>query len=193
MTSRRYSIRRVDPIWDFREYDRGDWSPGRPLWVRVLWALISRVVFESGGVPFYRVKCFLLRCFGATVGERVVIKPNVRIKFPWRLIVADDVWIGQDVWIDNLETVSIGSQCCLSQGVYLCTGSHEFRRSDFRLQCRAIHLDHHVWVCAQAILLPGVKIPAGSLVGAGEVVSPQEIDPGEKSIDSRHSSHSSSA
>ena len=65
----------------------------------------------------------LLRAFGADVGRRVLIRHGVRVQWPWKLSVADDVWIGEDAWIINLEPVVIGSDVCVSQGAMLCTGS----------------------------------------------------------------------
>ena len=177
--TKRSAVFRVSPVWDFRHYSHGDWTPGAGIVRRSIWAVISASVFESGWVPFYGLKRWLLRCFGARVGQRVVIKPHVRIKFPWRLSIEDDVWIGQGVWIDNLANVSIGRQCCLSQGVYLCTGSHDFRRRDFELRCRPIELQHHVWCCARATVLPGTVIPEGSVVAAGSVVEPNSIAPAQ--------------
>ena len=32
------------------------------------------------------------------------------------LLSGDDSWIGEDVWIDNLATFTIGANCCISQG-----------------------------------------------------------------------------
>jgi len=67
----------------------------------------------------------ILRWFGAKIGQGVRIKTGVRVKFPWRLIIQDFVWIGEDAWLDNLDLITIESHCCISQGVYLCTGNHD--------------------------------------------------------------------
>ena len=70
----------------------------------------------------------MLTMFGARIGANVVLKPNIRVKFPWRLRIDDNSWVGQDVWIDNLAQVDIGSDTCISQGAYLCTGSHDWSK-----------------------------------------------------------------
>jgi len=43
------------------------------------------------------------------------------MKFPWRLTVGENVWVGEGLWIDNLDEVYLGANCCISQGAYLCT------------------------------------------------------------------------
>jgi putative colanic acid biosynthesis acetyltransferase WcaF len=52
----------------------------------------------------------------AKIGKRVQIKSSLRAKFPWRLEVGDHSWLGENVLIDNLDMVSIGANCCISQG-----------------------------------------------------------------------------
>ena len=139
--------------------------------VRVLWYVTSICLFESACCPLYGVKRWLLRCFGATIGAGVVIKPRVRIKFPWNLQIGDHTWIGEDVWIDNLAAVQIGSNACVSQGVYLCTGSHDSRQVTFDLIVEPIVIEDEAWVAARSMLLPGVNITNGVLVAAGSVVT----------------------
>ena len=152
-------------------YRQGDYQPGRGAIVRGLWYLVSLMLFESGWFPFFKIKVALLRIFGAKLGQRIVIKPHVRIKFPWRLSARDDVWIGQGVWIDNLAEVTLGGDCCLSQGVYLCTGSHNHRKPSFDLLTSPIRVEEGSWICARATILPGVSIGRGALVAAGSVVT----------------------
>ena len=116
------------------------------------------------------VKARLLRLFGARIGRGLVIKPHVRIKYPWRLAVGDHCWIGEGVWIDNLADVTLGSHVCLSQGAYLCTGSHDHRRRTFDLITRPIRVEDGAWVAARTTLLPGVTVGANALVAGGSVV-----------------------
>lgn len=108
--------------------------------------------------------------FGARVGTGVVIKPHVRVKFPWRLSVGDHSWIGEGVWIDNLDEVSIGSHCCISQGAYLCTGNHRWDRGSFNLETTPIRIEDQSWVGAGACIGPGVTIAEGSVVTLGSRV-----------------------
>ncbi len=116
-------------------------------------------------------RVFLLRAFGASIGRSVVIKPGVRVKFPWRLEIGDYCWIGEDVWIDNLARVTINANCCLSQGSYLCTGSHDWTDPAFSLIMRPITIAEGVWLCAKSVVGPGVSIDAGAVLGLGAVAT----------------------
>lgn len=152
------------------DYDNSSFVPGRGFVVRAIWYYVSLLVFESGWFPISGPKRFLLRFFGAKIGRGVVIKPNVRIKYPWRLSVGDHSWLGQDVWIDNLAQVTIGSDVCLSQGVYVCTGSHAHKSALFELITNPIVVEDGAWIAAKSVLLPGAFVRTGVVVAAGEVV-----------------------
>ncbi len=149
-----------------REYD-----PGRGLLVRTIWYYVSLLVFEGGWFPFHGLKVLLLRRFGAKLGTGVRIKPQVRIKYPWRLTVGDHCWIGQEVWIDNLADVELGNHVCLSQRVYLCTGSHDHRSPGFELITGPIRVENGAWLGAGCLIVCGITIAANSLVAGGSVVT----------------------
>lgn len=155
---------------DLSDYTVGDFKPGRGKLTQILWYYCSLLVFESGWLPVHGLKCAMLRWFGATVGRGVVIKPNVRIKYPWRLSIGDFVWIGQAAWIDNLAEVTIGSHACLSQGVYLCTGSHNAHSAGFELKTEPITIGDGAWVAARTMVLQGVTFGPNSMAAAGSVV-----------------------
>lgn len=135
-----------------------------------LWYLFSKLVFERSWFIHYGLKCWLLRRFGGSIGYGVVIKPGVKVKYPWRLNIGDHVWIGEDTWIDNLDVVTIGTNVCISQGVYLCTGAHDFSRKTFDLITKPIVVEHGAWIAARATILPGVTVGVGALCAAGSVV-----------------------
>lgn len=155
---------------DLSLYDNSDFDRGVPRWKEALWVLAS-VLFFRTPLPFpSELRAALLRAFGAKVGRAVVIRENVNISMPWRLTLGDHVWIGEDVGILSLAQVTIGSNVCISQRAYLCTGSHDHRRDDFKLITRAITLHDGCWVAAAAFVGPGVEIGAGAVVAAGSVV-----------------------
>jgi len=130
------------------------------------------MVFFMSGVPYpNRLKTFLLRLFGAQVGRGVHIKPRVNIKYPWFLIIGDFTWIGESVWIDNLATVQIGSNVCLSQGAYLCTGNHDYTKTAFDLILEPITIEDGVWIGARAVIGPNVTLGNHSVVTAGSVIT----------------------
>jgi putative colanic acid biosynthesis acetyltransferase WcaF len=114
-------------------------------------------------------KCSLLRWFGAKVGIGVNIKPGVKIKFPWRLVVGDFVWLGENCWIDNVAMVTIDSHVCLSQDVYLCTGNHDWSSPSFELKDKPIHIESECWIAARAVIGPGVTVGRGAVLGLGSV------------------------
>jgi len=155
---------------DLGTYSNPKYDPGRGLLVRTLWYYVSLLLFEGGWFPLSGVKKWLLQCFGAQIGKGLVIKPHVRIKYPWRLTVGDHCWIGQEVWIDNLADVELGSHVCLSQRVYLCTGSHDHRSPGFELITKPIRIGNGAWIGAGSLVVCGITIGANALVAGGSVV-----------------------
>ncbi|MEJ7709655.1 MAG: WcaF family extracellular polysaccharide biosynthesis acetyltransferase [Pyrinomonadaceae bacterium] len=132
---------------------------------------MQRAFFKTY-IPFPTVcKRWLLVAFGATVGRNVTIKPDVNIKFPWFLEVGSNVWIGESVWIDNLANVKIGDNVCLSQGSYLLTGNHNYKKETFDLIVGSIHIEEGVWVGARAIICPGVNLRSHSVISVGSVMN----------------------
>ncbi|MDM9379611.1 WcaF family extracellular polysaccharide biosynthesis acetyltransferase [Chlorogloeopsis sp. ULAP01] len=150
-------------------YTLGTYTPGAPYWKQLLWYFIGSSLLQSHILVFSAFKVWLLRIFGAQIGKNVRIKPGVRVKFPWRLTVGDHVWIGEDVWIDNLASVIIESHVCLSQGVYLCTGNHDWSHADFKLITAPIHIQQSSWIASKGVIGPGVTVGHGAVLTLGGV------------------------
>jgi putative colanic acid biosynthesis acetyltransferase WcaF len=152
------------------EFQNPEFSRGRPLTVEAVWLLVQ-FLFIASWIPGSRHRRILLRLFGARIGEGVILKPGVRVKFPWRLVIGDYTWIGEDVWIDNLATVSIGSNCCISQGVYICTGNHDWQKKTFDLVTKEVSIGDGAWIAARCVLAPGVRIGKGAVLGLASVAT----------------------
>ncbi len=141
---------------DLSKYDNSWYKPGL-LWKRFLWYGVNSFIFNSSLFPFYGLKVFLLKVFGAKMGKNVFIKPYVNIKYPWMLETGDNIWIGEKVWIDNLTKLSIGNNVCLSQGCMLISGNHDYNSVIFDLIVKEIVLEDGVWIGAKATVCGGVN------------------------------------
>lgn len=151
-----------------RGFTGAGYTKGRALPIQALWFATMHLVFVKWWFPA-RLRPAVLRAFGARVGRRVLIRHAVRVQWPWKLDVGDDVWIGEGAWLINLEPISIGSDVCVSQGAMLCTGSHQRRSETFEFDNAPIRLEPGCWVAAQAIVLRGVTVGHGAVIGAGAV------------------------
>ncbi|SDS14481.1 WcaF family extracellular polysaccharide biosynthesis acetyltransferase [Winogradskyella sediminis] len=155
---------------DLSTYNNSWYQPGGKV-KRLLWYYISWLCFEGGWNISSTLKVFLLKCFGAQIGRGVVIKPKVTIKYPWRLIIKDHCWIGESVWIDNLDMVTIESHVCISQGALLLCGNHNYKSPSFDLMVAPIYLKEGSWVGAKASVAPGVTLQSHAVLTMGSVAT----------------------
>ena len=153
---------------DLSSFDASAYDRGRSKLWQILWFSFSFLVFQKFWFP-NRLRSKALRIFGAKIGQRVFIRHDVRIMWPWKLEVGDDCWIGEGARFINLERIQIGSDVCISQEAMLCTGSHDHRVSDFPYRNSPITISNGVWIAARATVLPGVNVGAQSVVAAHEV------------------------
>jgi putative colanic acid biosynthesis acetyltransferase WcaF len=72
---------------------------------------------------FYAWRRFALRLFGARIGKDVLIRPGVRVTYPWKLVVGDNCWIGDGVRLYNIDEITLGDHTVVSQDAYLCSGT----------------------------------------------------------------------
>lgn len=152
------------------QYNNSSYQPGNKF-KKTLWYFVNMFVFKTM-FPFPSgLKVKILRIFDAKIGSGVIIKPNVNIKYPWFLTLGDNCWVGEGVWIDNLTDVMIGNDVCISQGAYLLTGSHNYKKETFDLIIQSIVLEDGVWIGANATVSPGVTCKSHSILAVGSVAT----------------------
>lgn len=138
--------------------------------VKLIWDFFGKPLFSSYLPGTYWRKLILI-IFGAKIGKGGKIKTNIKISEPWHLSIGDYCWIGENVWIDNLALVRIGNRVCISQGVYLCTGNHNYKKELFNLILKKIVIEDDCWIAAKSIIAPGSILKRGSVSCLGTVVS----------------------
>lgn len=148
-----------------------DWyNPGSPV-KRALWYFANIVFLLNPYNPFSKLKVFVLKMFGAKIGSGVVIKQRVNVKYPWKLTVGKNVWIGEQVWIDNLGEVVIDDNACVSQGAMLLCGNHNYKKSSFDLIVQNIKIEEGAWVGAKSVVCPGVTCKSHSILTVGSMAT----------------------
>ncbi|NRD23227.1 colanic acid biosynthesis acetyltransferase WcaF [Winogradskyella litoriviva] len=155
---------------DLSKYENSWYNPGSKI-KRLLWYFVSWFFFEGGWNISSGLKVFLLKRFGAKIGNGVVIKPKVTIKYPWKLSIGNHCWIGESVWIDNLDQVKLEDNVCISQGALLICGNHNYKISSFDLFVAPIYLKEGSWVGAKSIVAPGVTIENHAILSLGSVAT----------------------
>lgn len=138
---------------------------------QIAWYIVNVLFFKNPLHLSSSLKRGLLRMFGAQLGKGVVIKPSVNIKFPWKLKIGDHSWIGEEVWIDNLDDIVIGNNVALSQGCLLLSGSHDHRKETFDFLSAPIVLEDGVWICARAVVLGGTTCGSHSMLTANSTTN----------------------
>jgi putative colanic acid biosynthesis acetyltransferase WcaF len=156
---------------DLSRYNNEWFDEGAGILKRSFWFIINALFFINPLNPISSIKVRLLRLFGAQIGKGVVIKPGVNIKYPWKLQVGNYTWIGEKVWIDNLDQTIIGSNCCLSQGAMLLNGNHNYKKQTFDLMVNPIILEDGVWIGAKSVVTGGVTCYSLSVLAVQSVAS----------------------
>lgn len=136
----------------------------------LLWQLVQATLFGMSPQPFYAWRRTLLRLFGAKVGSEVRVRPTARVTYPWKVQIGEWSWIGDHVELYSLDCITIGCHVVVSQGSYLCTGSHDHRDVSFSYKNSPIVLEDQTWIASDVFVGPGVTVGRAAVVGARSTV-----------------------
>ncbi len=110
------------------------------------------------------------------IGNNCLIRDGVRIQGgAGTLNIGDYFSINHNSSITFNGDLEIGNYVMIGPGVTITSGGHSFNnREIMRFQedtYGKIVIEDDVWIGANAIILPGVKVSRGTVVGAGAVVT----------------------
>jgi putative colanic acid biosynthesis acetyltransferase WcaF len=156
---------------DLSRYTAGQLDRGAGPVKEACWVIVNLLLFQLCPLKLSGLKCFVLRLFGAKVGRRVEIKPQVKITFPWKLTLGHHVWLGEECWLLNLGPLTIGDNVCISQRAFVCTGNHNYKSPRFDLIIAPIRIEDGAWIGAGAFVGPGVTVGSHAVLMAGSVAT----------------------
>jgi len=146
-----------------------------PAWKVYAWGAAELLFVSNPWQISSRLRRAVLVAFGARIGRGVLLRPRLRVRFPWKLSIGDRSWIGEDVWLHNQDQLAIGSDAVISQGTFITTGSHAHRR-DMALITKPVTVADGAWITARCIVLGGTRIGRNAVVTPGTVVSGEVPD-----------------
>jgi putative colanic acid biosynthesis acetyltransferase WcaF len=155
-------------VIDLARAGKGNYVARRGKLVQAVWYVVETCVLDNRLLPFSALRATLLRLFGAKIGRGCRLVHPMRVKAPWNLAMGDHCWIGVDVWIYNQAPVTIGSNVCLSQGTFVCAGSHEMR-TNMDLHVEPVVICDGAWISSKCVVQMGVTI------GRSAVVTPLSV------------------
>jgi putative colanic acid biosynthesis acetyltransferase WcaF len=155
---------------DLSRFRIPDGARGRPAWFVQLWWTFEAVFVRPTPQVLYAWRRLALRLFGAKIGTRVLIRPGVRVTFPWNLVIGDYCWIGDGATLYSIGRIIVGDHTVVSQEAYLCAATHDHAELSFPLIVSPIVIEPECWIAARAFVGPGVTMGRGAVVGAGSVV-----------------------
>lgn len=154
--------------------ERGAWD--RPAPVIYLWGIMELLFVSNPWQISSSLRVRVLRLFGADIGQGVVFRPRTRVKFPWKLHIGNDCWIGEGVWFHNQDHIHVGSNVVISQDSMLTTGSHR-HREDMGLITSPIHVEDGAWITSRCLVLGGRRIGRSAIIRPMTVVD-EDVEAG---------------
>lgn len=139
---------------------------GRSAVMVQLWWLVQATLFRCSPQFMFGWRCWLLKLFGAQVGKAARIRPSVKITYPWKVVIGNHVWIGDDVVLYSLGEIEIGDHAVVSQRSYLCAASHDYTQPDFPIYQKKVSIGAQAWLATDVFVAPGITIGFGAIVGA---------------------------
>ncbi|MGH1359554.1 MAG: putative colanic acid biosynthesis acetyltransferase [Burkholderiaceae bacterium] len=149
---------------------RQDALSRRNVMARAAWSAVWMLLFRPSPRPMHRWRCWLLRLFGAQIGDSVRIYQTTRIWAPWNLEMHDGSCLGDYVDCYNVARITLARKAVVSQYSYLCAASRDYRDPALPLIKAPITIGKHAWVTADVFVGPGVAIGAGAVITARSTV-----------------------
>ena len=155
---------------ELKQFSLPQYFRGRSAITVQLWWLIQPTLFAMSPQFMYGWRRFLLRCFGANIGNNVIVRPTARITYPWKLSIGDFSWIGDHAELYTLGEIEIGSNVVISQKCYLCAASHDYQKPSFDIYAQKITIKDEAWLATDVFVAPGITIAKGAVIGARSTV-----------------------
>lgn len=142
---------------------------------------IRHYVFEwelagkAGGLLL--VNFIFQRIFRINSGIKFSVNFTSKIAYPSRIkLHKDKITVGSFVlsgncYLQGYNGIEIGKNFLFAPGIKLISSNHDSNNVEKSINNKPIIIGNNVWIGANAVILPGVKLGNHCVVGAGSVVT----------------------
>lgn len=131
-----------------------------------------------GGKSRIGTGCRIVRPWRLNAGKRIQLEHQVYIKIVSEeasINMGNEVFIGCGVVLDILDSLSLGNHVLIAPGCFI-TDHHHKRGAHDRIAAQGcesapVVIEDDVWLGANAVVLPGIRIGKGAVIGANAVVT----------------------
>jgi putative colanic acid biosynthesis acetyltransferase WcaF len=137
---------------------------------RLAWATAWVLLASWTPAPLHRWRVLLLQVAGANVHSSAHVYSSVRVWYPRNLEMAAHACLGPKVNCYNMAPIQLGVRAVVSQGAYLCAGTHDIDDRNHQLVTKPIRIGDDAWIAAEAFVGPGVAVGDRAVLGARGVL-----------------------
>ncbi len=129
------------------------------------------IITWAGLVPSHLFRLIIYKLAGVKIGKGSRIHIGARFFDPKNIHIGQDSIIGDHVFLDGRDKLTIGDHVDIASEVMILNSEHDINSEDFHALTASVEIGDYVFIGPRVIILPGVKIGKGAVVGAGAVVT----------------------
>lgn len=129
------------------------------------------VLTVVGNIPFFSIRRAAYALSGLKIGRGSTVHMWARFYDPRNITIGEDTIIGDNVFLDGRDEITIGSHVDIASQVLIYNSQHDINSSGFEAVNGKVIIGDYVFIGPRVTILQGVNIGKGAIVAAGAVVT----------------------
>ena len=121
-------------------------------------------------IPSWAIRKLFYRAFGMKIGKGSRINQRAYVFKPWKISIGENTMINSFALLDGRGGLTIGDNVSVSMRAILYSASHKSYSDTFEYYEKATTIGNCVWICVNAVILPGTQVADRSVVSANSVL-----------------------
>ena len=124
-----------------------------------------------GLIPSHIIRNSIYRLVGVKIGKGSTFHMWANFFDPRNITVGEDSIIGNNIFIDGREKVTIGNHVDIASEVMIYNSEHKLDSEIFEAVEEPVKINDYAFIGPRVIIMPGVTIGRGAVIAGGAVVT----------------------